>query len=739
MKLAKLRKHMSLLVLGVLTLAALVWLAVDLGSVTTDEAERRKKNLFPAWRYDDVTRIVVALPTERYELERKGEPGQGRTWDLVVEGARLSADEQVVDRLLATLDYARFERQVPPEAIDRAGFGLDAPRITIAVQMGSLAFDLGVGGETPAGDGAYVEVKGRGVYVVGKALVAGLAVKSAELRGREFVPYFSTDLAAIGLEGEGGTRRFERGEWSGGRGSGFRFAEGSEGPVGKRVDATRLDQVFVAMGRMQAQAFLDEPQAQEASEPRVSLTLTPREGTPSVLVLGGACPGKKGLVVAVRSQPSPLAVCVPEGVMAALTRPAADFVDDGVLGSTADEISEVRIERAGKVLDLARAELGFRLREPETREVSAETGNAFVEGLVAAGGKLAPDDAEFGEGERTKVRVVSVGGLTPDGRTAERKEEIEIGPAKDGGFLALRKEDGAKLLIGDVAAGAFTSSDLVLRDPTVLALRADDVELLTVEEAGRVQRVERDGGDFRLLEPKGKGLEADGSFAADAMASLAKLTAVRWVAAEADASFGLAEPRVRAVARLAEGAGGDPKGREIAVRIGAVTDDGAYAQIEGKREVFIAPKRFVDTLRRSFVSRSAFHVAPEVLSEIEIARGDKTLKLVRDGKQLRAQGGGTAQAAEVQEALSKLFPMTAVSVGPPPEAQGFSKPTLTIRMTFRKSPDDPPDAPAHATITVGAAETWDEVPTYYARRDGIDATYAVPQQPVKKLDAALGR
>ncbi|MFO0674789.1 MAG: hypothetical protein U0235_35095 [Polyangiaceae bacterium] len=42
----------------------------------------------------------------------------------------------------------------------------------------------------------------------------------------------------------------------------------------------------------------------------------------AVIEVGGACPGKEDLIVAVRREPTRTSACVPASVMEALTRPA---------------------------------------------------------------------------------------------------------------------------------------------------------------------------------------------------------------------------------------------------------------------------------------------------------------------------------------------------------------------------------------------------------------------------------
>ncbi|MCC6558950.1 MAG: hypothetical protein IT372_38980, partial [Polyangiaceae bacterium] len=81
---AALRRHATTLVLVALTAAAGVTVfALDRGSISTDEAEHRKRNLFDAWRPDEITEVTVTTSGRTARLTR-GEPydeGQ-RRWSV---------------------------------------------------------------------------------------------------------------------------------------------------------------------------------------------------------------------------------------------------------------------------------------------------------------------------------------------------------------------------------------------------------------------------------------------------------------------------------------------------------------------------------------------------------------------------------------------------------------------------------------------------------------------------------
>lgn len=777
-----LRRHATTLILVALAAAAaVVLLVLDRGAVSTDEAERRRKHLLEAWRPDEITELTVTMAfpagpeTARLTRGEANDAGQ-RPWLVEIGGQRHPADEPTVDRLLGTLEFATAERRVSAEAVDAAALGLASPRLTIALAMGPRRERLLLGGDAPTPPGAvYAEVAGRGVFVVTKQLAAALDIPPDRFRSRSFVPYLPSELSGLTLEGDGGPRRFSRAPWGGGRGAGFRFAEGSPEGSGVRVSAPAMEGVLSALGRLQAEAFLSEEEAREAAAsggPRVTLTLLPSDPSakPGVIELGGACPDRPDHVVAVRREPTRAAACVPASALDPLTERASRFVDLALVGAPLDEVAEVKLsvgergEGGARSLELARAGSEWHLRAPEDRPVPTETGRALVQAILdVRATRLLPsasDPRALGlDPPRATLRVLSTPPASAgEGEPLERIETLEIGAEQAGVVHVRRLEDGAIAEIPTAAAGALLPSAISLRSMEVFDFAPDQVGALRVERPGLVQRLRRTGdGAWQLVEPTGEGLAADGALADELAEQLGGLKAERWVAPDAGQGYGLAAPRLVVEAELTAAPGpvgaGDAAARSARVELGARAGAGSFARAGEGAPVFVAPPALEDAAGRLLLRRDVFAVAPEDIARVtltpaggkpvvaEASPGGFTLTGAAD------QATATATAAAVRDALADLRAEGAVALGKPAPHHGLSPPRLRITVDLARPQPAPaagggagaPRSPGGSfTIAMGAGDAFRGTNVVYARRDGVDAVYAIAQSRVRPLLEAAG-
>ena len=722
---------------------------IDQGRPTSEELDARKTNLVRVLRREELTELALDRGGARVKLVRKGTADAGDDQYHVVSGGLDElADQAAVDRLIQAIEFAERLRELGTD-FDRNAAGLDTPRAKLSLQMGKITTTILLGAEAKAPRGAaYAEVLGEGVFVVSPEFARSVLEPIASFRSRTVLPYASSDLSAITLDGLGGHRRFVRGPWGG-----FRIETDKPGP---RVNPAVFDRLLTAFADVGAERFLDDATADASIGPlegRVTLTLDPKDpAKPAAVVeIGGRCPpepseakadaepgeGSPNLVVAVRRKPSRTNACVPASVLVGMKAPLDSFADHRLLPAREDEIEEIRIRQGDRTLELARVGQGWHLRSPEDKLLTEAEASGLLAGLLAIDGEVVPETDRKAAGLEPPRSTISIRthGL---GEEAQDTLDVEVGtevPARPTeGPIALRKQDGVLLKITRAQAAAIEPSMTLLRSTALVdtaALNVQRVELTT--DGTPVQIVSRAAGSFALELPKG--FEADASFGADLFASLATLRADRWVADRDDGTYGLGKPRVEAVFEVREDGGA----KTLKLLLGNEVPGGTYARFEPDGGVFVLPRAVETTLRQLVIDRSCFMVEPNEARAIELQAGNRKAKLVVRGEDWDAEadaGVALAEAtrARVRRALTELVAAGVVHTGAAVQSEGFDKPSLRI-LVKRVAGNG-----ARSTdlrMSIGRRDAWQSANVYYGRREGIDATFAIAASKVQPLIDAM--
>jgi hypothetical protein len=307
------------------------------------------------------------------------------------------------------------------------------------------------------------------------------------------------------------------------------------------------------------------------------------------------------------------------------------------------------------------------------------------------------------------------------------EEVVELGrPGADGRLPVRRLGDGQVLLVPRDMALAYAVDATLLRSPKLLEFSASQVSKLEIEFHGERQLLTRsEAGVFELLEPAGA--QHDGALALELLQALGALETERWVADADDGSFGLQRPRARARLSLRPGDGGPATA--ITLSIGADTVAGVFAALDSNPGVFVLERSLVRQLTTLLLTRA---LLPELSSieRIDVERRGKTLTLVRRGAELVAAQGSELPPSAVSRVLAALTTLraeAAVHTGPARLDEGFANPSLIVRLTPKAGRGAP------SVLRLGASDSWQEMRIVYARREGIDATYALAQRVAHEL------
>ncbi len=712
----KLPKHATSIALLAAALGLGVYVWVDHGKVSDSERALRPKNVFPAFRRDEIDRFETVSNGKTLVLERKlDQDGGDASWKLVKPDA-LPAEPEAVDKLMGVLEFATYLRKVDTEA--KVAF--DSPRLTGSLHMGKVTFKFVLGAAAPTPEGAaYLRVEGEGDYVVSKELVAALTDDASTYRSRNVVPYLSIDLNRLEISGATPEQ-----SWAIERVDEVVFRmEDSK----LRAARENLDKVWMAFADMRAEGFVDEEEAKRATEhPQFTIKMTPKDATraPGELLVGGPCAALPNDVVVRRVAPSPLSACVPKIVLLGLGTPKQELLDTKVFVARPDEAEEVLLEPLdgkGTKVDMARKGTGWHVRSPFDRDLAGDEvdmANALVGALTRGlGTGVHPIDpkATFHLASRASVVRFENQGI----------EVVEVGTDDKGNAVARRKMDGAEVTLGPELARKLRPTATALRGRAVLIPPVDPKEVKALSlRCGTDQDIARAATTFGFAAPAG--YTADGAATLDLIDTMTKLSADGWIADADDGTFGLGTSTCK-VQLLTEG-------RAITITFGREGEGGVYVQVDdgkGKSPVFVTPRPIRDVAARILLDRSRFSIDVGRTEALTLVQPKARLELVPKGGKLEPVDASVAGGVDaLLSAVGALRADDVAHLGEPAPDEGFSAPTLEI--TAKVAADGGPQT---LHLVFGRASLRRNQPMYFARIDGIRATYLVARE---RVDAILG-
>ncbi|HTV18610.1 MAG TPA: DUF4340 domain-containing protein, partial [Polyangiaceae bacterium] len=444
--------NLGLVVLALLSLGLVMWTAEK---PTTLERQVRQRHLLDVFRREDVQRIEVRqgdrktvvvrrTPGPGDLLRQEVEPGASEA-ELVPDGLdaasaaapadsewslsepfETDADAAPVERLLGSLQYATWERELgtspPPEA------SVALATHELAVIMGNATYRLILGADALSPSGArYVQVtSGNGApetYVVKKRWVDDLFVEGDVFRGRQIVPYRKSSIDRIVLSSAAGVRRLRR--------SGDQFVfDGMQD--NQRVEHHGLDRIFLALSRARAEPFVNVDSAKAAlgldASVRVSLVPVAKDKPEASLEFGGRCPSAPEQTIAIRHLPEPLAGCVDKSIVYALREPASALIDRHLFGFDADEVDTVRLVEGESVLEFARGGDGFVLQQPRSAPLDADAARDRLSRILDIQGELLLEKSKPSDGARYSAVTITLESSARPGQE-RTKETVRVSDA----------------------------------------------------------------------------------------------------------------------------------------------------------------------------------------------------------------------------------------------------------------------------------------------------------------------
>jgi hypothetical protein len=702
--------------------AAYAYLA-DRGTVPDAERAERRREVFPSFRLEEVTRLQLDRGGEKLVLERdKGAGASAASAWVMTSPRRDPADSAGVEMLLRELEVATRLRDVEGTTTT----GLDAPRVRGLLNVGPLEYRFSLGAEAPRPEGAaYMRLEGESTFVVGRSLKAQLLRGADAYRERTLVPLGASEVARLEVRAAGGGGfALER------SGATFRIVG-----TALRASRTAADRIFAALADARAETFLHDGDADLATEGRTDVMLVPRDpGRPRVeLRLGAPCAGRPDDVAVLRTLPTRTLACTSKSLAQALNATSESLVDASVLFAHADEIEEVRLENVadgGSRLELARKARGWHERAPQDRDLEPDQSD-LADGLALALANAQAIDARRLPAREplavlTRATVVRTGGGS--------SEVVELAaPGADGATLAHRLDDGAVLRLSRAVARRFEPHPAALRPRAVWTPPFDAAAVVAIED-GCVpgsQRLEMRDRTWTMRSPAG--FAADPVSVTDLTGAIARAKADAWVAERDDGTFGFDRPGSCAVSFMLDPDRADGAGRHPSLIFGGEVDGGIYAHTLDDPAIFIAPRILRELVSHPAIDRSRIDVDPAALARVTLVREGVRLVLEQSGgRLLRPDRPGDTGTGDdrLESALAGLHAQTAVHTGPPARDEGMDRPTLEI---IEKTAPIDGRGTGEAHLTVGAAAHVNGADICFVRVSGVNATFAVPHRAVSAI------
>lgn len=310
-----------LLILILLGLGAYVYWV----EVPKAEEEAKRKTLFD-FKADDVTAMSLVYTDREIAVEKAGD-----AWKLT-KPIEAAADSITVRNLINAIAECEVKKELTEVSEDRAQYGLDAPLVKIAVQLGDRALpEIRVGKATPVGASAYVERGGADeIVLTSSAFRTSVDKQVKDLRDKTIVTFEDDDVHAIALRGEDKEIQLVRtdGAWR------------LEQPGSWPADAVSVRSFLSTLRSMRATDFPADSPADLSpyglDAPRLSVILTLGEAKAETRILLGKAGEQNDLYV--QTSGAPVVFAVSDWIFRDLNKTAADFRDKTLLAFDRDAV-----------------------------------------------------------------------------------------------------------------------------------------------------------------------------------------------------------------------------------------------------------------------------------------------------------------------------------------------------------------------------------------------------------------
>lgn len=528
----RLRNTLIMALVAAGLLAAVYFLEIR-GAVEREEAEAVADRLL-RFETDEVTGLTIDRADESIVLSKSDD-----AWRITAP-YDLAADDTAVSGIISRLQSADHDRVVEEEPEELARFGLDAPEVTVTLQLASgESRSLQFGDGTPVGFNVFVKRPDDAPVLTTAAGVKDAVDKTLfDLRNRGILSFTDADVTRLEIESEALDATLAR-EPDAGDGI-DRWTLSA--PLEASADANIVSSLLQRLRSGNALAFAaDAPSEEQLAEfglddPAATIRVWTADDAAHTLQFGGTAEEPAGRYArrlganAVMVVPANLLTDLPETVAELRNRTVVELARDRVnaIELTVADQPAVRLEKAGvdwrivepssldgdasTVAALLTAVLGLRAREfPDGNPDAARFGLGTPHATVSF--ELEPMPGTAAEESPAEMVTLTVGAATevePESDSLPTgEEETESGPV-DARYVSV----GGQPTVFTVEAGALDDVlvDLfALRSKTLVSFSQSDLTRLEITTpAATRELIKNDEGQWTVDgEPLADGTPVD--------------------------------------------------------------------------------------------------------------------------------------------------------------------------------------------------------------------------------------
>ncbi len=403
-----------------------------------EEKEREGRVL--SLKADDVTKLEIETPSDRFVLER----GDGGAWRVTAPVAA-EADDGTVRRLLSQLESLSVVRAID-DINDLAALGLDKPAVqVIAYRPGGRA-EVAFGDENPAGSGVYVQRDDRKVFLTATSAKSTFEVSRDDVRRKEFIDFNPESVTEIAVVHRGRSVRLRRegGEW--------RMIDPS-----RTADPETVSSLLSRLRALRATGFADTAEQRDAlrvsAKPHTQIDVTADDAVVRVAIHRAA----DGSFYA-RAAGETL-YKLNQSVVESLPLDATALRDMRLTRVAFDDVRGVEVERDSERYRVVRREDGWEIEGRRLEEAGARDVEAMIRSLAALRGESVA--AETPSALPANTFAVPAARVTLRGTDDRQLAVVTIGDASGERRYAFSESSGPVFWVGAEVADRIPSKSAV--------------------------------------------------------------------------------------------------------------------------------------------------------------------------------------------------------------------------------------------------------------------------------------